>query len=209
MAPDHALAWSYTEDLFEESPVIAHARVLASEYGITTISPATGAFLQTFVAATQVRSIVEIGTGTGISGLYMLGASSDVSLTSIDTETEYQVAARHAFSDMGVRSGRTRLITGRSADLLPRLAAHSYDLVFLDGDPLEASGDVEEALRMLRPGGTIILAHALMGGRVADPARRELEVVAIRNLGRELLESAQMRSCLLPVGDGLLLATAR
>ena len=52
-------------------------------------------------------------------------------------------------------------------------------------------------------------AHALMHGRVADPARREEEVVAIRDLNRELLESSDLRTSLIPVGDGLLLASLR
>ncbi|MCF2707378.1 class I SAM-dependent methyltransferase [Arcanobacterium haemolyticum] len=209
MATDHTQAWAYTEDLYEESPIIASARQVAREYGIPAISAATGAFLQTFAAAARVRSAVEIGTGTGVSGLYLLGASVDLSLTSIDVEAEAQITARNAFTKMGIRSGRTRLINGRSADILPRLAARSYDLVLIDGDPLEAAGDAQEALRMLRPGGAIILAHALMGGRVADPARREDEVVAIRNLGREFLESAEMRTSIIPVGDGLLVALPR
>ena len=61
----------------------------------------------------------------------------------------------------------------------------------------------------LRPGGALVLAHALMGGRVADPARRETNVVTIRNLGKDLMESSDLRTALVPVGDGLLLATFR
>ena len=203
MATDQTLAWAYTEDLYVESDVVTQARRLAGEFGISCVSPATGALLRLLVSSTGVASIVEVGTGTGVSGLYLL-ANGDVTLTSIDVEREAQHAAREAFSKAGVRSGRTRLINGRSADLLPRLAANSYDL--LDGDPLETPEDAEEALRLLRPGGILVVARALAGGRVADPARREDDVVAIRNLGRELVSSPDLETSVVPVGEGLLVA---
>lgn len=62
---------------------------------------------------------------------------------------------------------------------------------------------------MLRPGGLLILAHALAGGKVADPARREIAVVTMRNLCKDLLESSDLRTSMVPVGDGLLLAMLR
>jgi len=209
MAVDQTQSWAYAESASQENVAIATARQAARDYGISSLSPATGAFLQVLAASAHVRSAVEIGTGTGVSGLYLLGASGDLSLTSIDIESETQHIAREAFSKMGIRSGRTRLINGRSADILPRLAARSYDLVLIDADPMEARGDALEALRVLRPNGILVLAHALMSGRVADPARREDDVVAMRNLGRELLDSPDIRSAMIPIGDGLLVASPK
>ncbi|MGO1590956.1 MAG: O-methyltransferase [Ancrocorticia sp.] len=209
MAGEQTQSWAYAEDVCVEDSITARAREDAREYDITCISPATGSFLGLFAAATKVRSAVEVGTGTGVSGLYLLRSSSDIMLTTIDVESEAQHSAKERFRKAGIRPGRARIINGPSADILPRLADRSYDLVFLDGAPLEMSGDVNEALRMLRPGGVLIIAHALMHGRVADPARREEDVVAIRDLNRELMESADLRTSLIPVGDGLLLASLR
>ncbi len=205
MATDQTLAWAYTEDLYAESDVVMQARNLAGEFGISCVSPATGALLRLLVSSTGITSIVEVGTGTGVSGLYLL-ANGDVTLTSIDVEREAQHGAREAFTKAGVRSGRTRLINGRSADLLPRLAADSTDTADLDGDPMETPEDAQEAMRLLRPGGILVVARALAGGRVADPARREDDVVAIRNLGRELVSSPDLETSMVPVGEGLLIA---
>ena len=202
---DKAQTWVYTEDYVAESDALTAARAVASELGASPVSSGTGAALRMLAAVAGARAVLEVGTGAGVSGLYLL-ANGDVTLTSIDVEREAQHAAREAFSKAGVRSGRTRLINGRSADLLPRLAANSYDLVFLDGDPLETPEDAEEALRLLRPGGILVVARALAGGRVADPARREDDVVAIRNLGRELVSSPDLETSVVPVGEGLLVA---
>lgn len=208
MAADKALAWSYAEGIVTEPSLMAQARAQSADLGIESLSAATGNFL-TILASTKVRHIAEIGTGTGVSGLYLLSASHDSVLTTIDVESEAQNIARENFAATNIRSGRYRLINGRSADILPRLADRSYDLVLIDGDPLEAAGDVDEALRMLRSGGILVLAHALNNDRVADPARRDDATVALRNLGKELIEAEELISSLIPIGDGLVVSVKR
>ncbi|MDO5724032.1 MAG: O-methyltransferase [Flaviflexus sp.] len=205
MSSDKTLSWAYAEEISEEDdPLLARARQAAEELGIRTVSPATGSLLRLLVATSGARTCVEVGTGSGLSGLYLLGASESCALTTIDVEAEAQRTAREIFGLAGIRPSRTRLIRGRSADILPRLAGNSYDLVLLDGDPGEVEGDAEEAMRILRPGGLLLVARAILGGRVADPARREPDTVSMRELIRELVDSPALTS-LVPIGAGLLL----
>ena len=207
MAADHTLAWAYVEDAFaEEDDVIAQARYEAGEYGIASLSAATCAFLRQLARIAGAKSAVEVGTGTGVSGMYLLSVPG-LSLTSIDVESEAQHCAREFFAAAGVRSGRIRLINGRSVDLLPRLAANSYDFVLLDGDPLETPGDAQEALRILRPGGLLVLARALIAGRVAGPAPRTADVQAIRALAHGPLAPPDADAPMLPPAAGPVGAT--
>jgi predicted O-methyltransferase YrrM len=90
--------------------------------------------------------------------------------------------------------------------VLPRLTDGHYDLVFCDGDKREYSAYLAEALRLLRPGGVVAFDDALWHDRVADPAQRDEETVAIRDLGRSIAENETLVPVLLPVGGGLLLA---
>ncbi|WP_124053988.1 O-methyltransferase [Arcanobacterium ihumii] len=206
MTHDKAASWAYAEEIVTEPELMAQARSEAAELGISPVSPATGQFLATVASMPHIRTIAEIGTGTGLSGLYMLLASSTASLTTIDIESEAQNYARDFFNKAGVRTSRYRVINGRSADLLPRLAKESYDLVVIDGDPLEAEGDVHEAVRMLRSGGILVITHALYHDRVADPARRDEVTVALRNLGQTVMDLDELSASLLPLGDGLIFA---
>lgn len=199
-------AWSYAEQAHLEDPISQEIRHRAREYGIRPLSVATCSFLSLLVSASRAQTLVEVGTGTGVSGLALLRGNPGLSLTTIDIETEAQAIARDAFTRAGFRSGLTRLINGRSADILPRLASTAYDLVLVDSDPLEAKGDVEEAARILRPGGLLLVAQALQSGDVADPTCREEKVVAMRQLVQEIMEDTRFATSLLPVGDGLLLA---
>lgn len=206
---DQNLSWSYSEEAILEGDLSRQARQRARNGHTDALSSASCQFL-TFIAATShAKNAVEVGTGYGLSSLALLTASENLHLTSIDANPSAAHEARKLLEASGVKSGRYRLITGASVELLPRLAPASYDLVLLDGDPLETPGDVEEALRLIRPGGTVIVAHALCGGRVADPARREDEVVAMRDLVRDIFASEDLLASLLPLGDGFLMITHR
>jgi predicted O-methyltransferase YrrM len=78
--------------------------------------------------------------------------------------------------------------------------------VFCDGDKVEYADYLNEALRLLRPGGIVAFDNALWHDRVADPAQRDEDTVSIRDLGRTIAEHEDLVSVLLPVGDGLLVA---
>jgi predicted O-methyltransferase YrrM len=99
-----------------------------------------------------------------------------------------------------------RLIPGAALDVLPRLTDGHYDLVFCDGDKQEYSAYLDEALRLLKPGGIVAFDNALWHDRVADPAQRDADTVAIRELGKAVRDHEMLLPVLLPVGDGLLLA---
>ena len=207
MAHDKASSWAYAESSATDNSFASRAREAANELGIDALSSASCSFLTVLAGQGNVHTIAEIGTGTGVSGLALLTARPDSQLTTIDVDSEAQQAAREAFLAAGVKSARFRLINGRSADLLPRLATGTYDLVIIDGDPLEAAGDVDEALRMLRAGGLLVVAHALGHDRVADPVKRDEPTVAMRSLVQDLLGREDLHASLIAAGDGFLLAT--
>jgi predicted O-methyltransferase YrrM len=127
-------------------------------------------------------------------------------VTTIDSDGEAQRTARESVAEDGIRPNRARLINGRALEVLPRLTDSAYDLVLLDGDEREYSAYLEQALRLLRPGGLLVVDDALWHGKVTDPAARDASTVAVREVGRTVLEDGHWYPSLLPTGDGLLLA---
>jgi predicted O-methyltransferase YrrM len=155
----------------------------------------------------QARSVAEIGTGTGVSGLWLLrGMQNDGVLTSVDLEAEHQRLARETFSEAGYAPQRFRLIAGSGLDVMARLTDAGYDLVFLDGDKAEYGEYLEQAVRLVRPGGLIVFDNALWHDRVADPSQRDPETAAIRDVVQRVAADERLRSILVPLGDGLLIA---
>jgi predicted O-methyltransferase YrrM len=166
-----------------------------------------GAMLTFLASAVGAKSIVEIGTGTGVSGLCLLrGMQADGVLTSVDLEAEQQRIAREIFTEAGFAPQRFRLIAGAGLEVMPRLTDAGYDLVFLDGDKVEYGEYLDQALRLVRPGGVIVFDNALWHDRVADPAQRDPETTAIRDLLQRVANDDDLRSVLMPLGDGLLAA---
>jgi predicted O-methyltransferase YrrM len=203
-SPDFAEAYA-AEDL-----VLQTARSLADELGLTPVTPGAGSVLRLLAAAGSAKSVVEIGTGTGVSGTWLLrGMRPDGVLTTIDVENEHQRIARRIFVEAGFVPSRTRIITGRALDVLPRLADGVYDLVFVDADATEFGACAEAALRLLRPGGVLIVNGALAGGRIGDPAARDPDTVTIRDTLKTIRESEEWVPALIPTVAGLLTAVKR
>jgi predicted O-methyltransferase YrrM len=205
-----AASRDFAEAYLPEDPPLATARSRAAELGCVPVGPGVGAGLRFLASLLHARSVVEVGTGTGVSGLWLLrGMRPDGVLTTVDLEPEHQRAARATFAEAGIPSSRARLINGAALDVLPRLTDRAYDLVFADAAKAEYGDYLTEALRLLRPGGVVAFDNALWHDRVADPSARDPDTVAIRDLTRAVRDDERLVSALLPLGDGLLAAVYR
>ena len=208
MASDKALSWVFAEEFVEENDILAQARETATDLGAEPVSTGVGATLRLLAATCGAKAVLEIGTGAGVSGLWLLqGMSADGVLTTIDHEVEFHKYARRAFTAAGIPSQRTRLIA--ALDVLPRMAARGYDMMVIDAPADEIPDYLDHALRVLRPGGLIVIVHALWHDQVADPAQRDEQTVMMRELAKVLASSEQFVPAMLPVGDGLLAAVKR
>jgi predicted O-methyltransferase YrrM len=201
---------AFVEGWLPEDDALQAARRRGAEIGAVPIGAGGGAALRFLAAAIGARAVVEIGTGAGVSGLWLLrGMTTDGVLTSIDVEAEHQRLARETFTEAGIAANRTRLITGRALDVLPRLTDNAYDLVFGDAAKSEYRDYLEEALRLLRPGGIVAFDNALWHSRVPDASARDAETVAVRELLRAVRDDDRLVPVLLGSGDGLLAAVLR
>ncbi len=193
--------------------MLLRARERAAQLGAGAVGPGAGSALQVLAAAVDARTAVEIGTGTGVASLYLLRGMPEAGvLTTIDPEVEHHRAAKEAFAEAGIRPTRTRTISGRGRDVLPRLTDGAYDLVLLGhevpGSP-PTLDELAQAVRLLRAGGVLVVDHALWRDRVPDPARRDEATTAVRELVRHVRDDESLTPTLLPVSDGLLVAVKR
>jgi predicted O-methyltransferase YrrM len=202
-----AASQAYAEEFLSEDDHLAAARRRSDDVGVIPIGSGGGAALSFLASVVQAKSVAEVGTGTGVSGLWLLrGMQPDGVLTSVDLEAEHQRLARETFTEAGYAPQRFRLIAGAGLDVMPRLTDAGYDVVFLDGDKVEYGEYLDQAMRLVRPGGIIVFDNALWHDRVADPAQRDPETSAIRDVVQRVKNDERLRSVLLPLGDGLLAA---
>ena len=205
-APKPAV-WAHTEDYVPESPAGMAARAAAVDLGLVAPSRGAAQALTFLARVLHAKAVVEIGTGAGVATLALLdGMDPDGILTTLDAESEYQNGARRIIAGTGIRSQRLRTIAGSALTVLPKLSDGAYDLVLIAGEPLDAHEHLEQAIRLLRHGGVLVLSHAMLGGTVADPTNEEDETLITRDVLEAVSGMEDLTPVFLPVGDGLLAA---
>lgn len=202
-----APSWTFSEAFITDDDTMRLARAASRQLALGSASQGVTSALTFFARLLQARHVVEIGTGAGVSGLALIrGMAPDGILTSIDLENEHQVAARQIFSAEGVATRRVRLIAGSALNVLPKLSDGAYDMVVVDGDPLEFVEYVDQSQRLLRSGGLLVLHHALWKGLLAEETNEDDETLIIREALQAVRDMEGFTATLLPVGDGLLVA---
>ena len=177
------------------------------------IAPEQGQFMQMLVRLTGARRAIEVGVFTGYSSLaVMLAMPGDGRLLALDVSEEYTAVARRHWQAAGV-ADRIELVIAPAAETLDaRLArgeAGQYDFAFIDADKTSYLAYYERLLKLLRPGGLIVVDNTLWSGRVADPKERDADTRALRAFNDALHRDPRVDLALLPVGDGLTLARIR
>lgn len=200
---------SYSESFHLENEVKASARSRGVEMGVQDVTPGAGAYLKHLAHILSAQSVVEIGTGSGVGALWVLeGMIHSGTLTSIDSEMEHSNTAKQALLEAQIAPARFRLITNPVMDVVTKLTDRAYDLVVFRDNPEDLSFAITEAHRILRSGGVFVIDNFLGGGKVSDPAQRDPKTVALREAGKSIKNAGEnWVSSLIPVGDGLLLAT--
>lgn len=203
--PPSPITWAYADEWSEESPEIAEARRRARTLGAPVPTRAVGAALKALVAATRARAVVEVGSGTGVTGGWILeGLGPDGTLTTVDPDSELQTAARDTFARMAVAHTRARTIAGPAREVLPRLSDGAYDLVVVgpgtDVDGAEGHALLAESRRLLSPGGTLVITPVFGDDGVVGSRHDIIDHVR---------DDPDWAAAVLTVGEGLLIAALR
>jgi predicted O-methyltransferase YrrM len=212
-------ALTLTDDLLDyvrrvglrEHPVLARLRedTAVMPHAQMQIAPEQGAFMALLVQLTGARDVLEIGTFTGYSSTAMALALPDGGrITCLDVSREWTDRARQAWADAGVED-RVELRIGPAVDSLERLEDDTFDLAFIDADKTGYDAYYTGCLRVVRPGGLILIDNVLQSGRVADPAADDDSVRAIRALNDRIAADERVDHVLLPLADGLTMARIR
>jgi len=173
------------------------------------IGPDQGAFMALLVRLTGARRILEIGTFTGYSSTAMaLALPPDGRITCLDVSREWTDIARQAWADAGV-ADRIELRLGPAAETLATLDVDSFDLAFIDADKPGYDGYYQACMRVVRPGGLILIDNVLWSGRVADPDNDDETTRIMRALNEKVAADERVDHVLLPIGDGLTMARRR
>jgi len=203
---------AYVHELgVREHPALAALRRETAELPESNmqIGPDQGALMAMLVRLIGARRVLEIGTFTGYSSTAMaLALPPDGRMLCCDVSREWTDIARRAWADAGVAE-RIELRLGPAAETLATLDDDGFDLAFIDADKPGYDAYYEGCLRVVRPGGLILIDNVLWSGRVADPSEDDETVRIMRALNAKIAVDERVDHVLLPLGDGLTLARRR
>lgn len=214
-----------TEDLHDyivdngsrEDPVLVGIRERTAELGdvsVMQVSPDQGAFLELLARLLGARRAIELGTFTGYSAICIArGLAEDGVLVACELDPERAEIARGNFESAGLK-GRIELRVGPAAATLAELeregdSAGSFDLAFIDADKVGYRDYYEAGLRLLRPGGLVVVDNVLLGGRVLEPDDEDASARAIAELNEAIVIDSRVDVAMLGVADGITLARKR
>lgn len=184
----------------------------AEPLGIPIVDRHTGRVLS--VLAGNRRRIVEVGTAYGYSTLWMaLGQRADGTIVTIDPDREPTDLARGWWREAGIPDDQITLVTAKALEAFARhepALAGPFDMAFIDALKPEYDAYLDALGGRLAPGALVVADNVLWSGRVsgsrpADPG--DANTNALRRFCERVLRDDRFTSTILPVGDGLLLAT--
>lgn len=173
------------------------------------ISPEQGQFMSLLVQILGATNILEIGTFTGYSALWMALALSDTGqIITCDLSQDYTAVARRYWEMAGVASKIELRLAPAVASLEQLLANEQtgqFDLIFIDADKTNYEAYYEKGLQLVRQGGLIVIDNTLWGGQVADSTVQDQATAAIRSLNETIYQDYRVNLSLLPMADGITL----
>jgi len=176
------------------------------------IVPEQGHLLAFLVKLTGARRVLELGTFTGYSAMAMaLALPPDGRLVTCDVDSEAVDVGRGCWERAGV-AGKIQVEIGpalATLDRLEREGKDAFDLVFIDADKSAYGRYYESALRLVRPGGLIILDNMFQRGEVSDSCNRDPRTLVVRALNAKIASDERVDRVLLPLADGVTLARRR
>ena len=198
----------------EPNEALRAIETAAEPNGIPIVSRDAGRVLQ--VLAGDRKRIVEVGTAIGYSTLWMaLGQPVGGTIVTIDPDTSRTEEARGYWRRAGIADEQITVVSARALTAFgqdePALAG-PFDLAFIDALKPEYSGYLEALVPRLAPNALVVADNVLWSGRASgsrpsDPDDQSTK--AIRAFDTALLADDRFSATILPVGDGLLIASYR
>ncbi|HZW56635.1 MAG TPA: O-methyltransferase [Nitrososphaerales archaeon] len=183
----------------------------AEKNNVPIVGPLVGNLLSIIAESCNARKVLEIGTATGYSGIWLgrVVKKNSGKLITIEMDPKRREIATRSFRRAELTEN-IELLSGDANEIVPRLARDErgeFDLVFLDvGDKKLYVDLFEPSAALLRKGGYLVADNVLWSGQVAVPSDKSSETVIIRKFNNLVYSDSRFQPAIIPLRDGVMLA---
>ena len=192
----------YLDQLMPQTDrLLTEMEAYAAEHRVPIADREVAAFIEITARTSGAKKALEIGMAIGYSVVHLVRGMGEGSLVVTIEPSDQMIDAARGYLERAGLSDRVRIERGKALDVMPRLN-DTFDLLFIDAVKEEYKHYLDLGLPKLRSGGVVIVDNLLWGGKVAGDDT-ETSTVALREFNVYFTNHPQLRSAVLPVGDGL------
>jgi predicted O-methyltransferase YrrM len=192
----------YLERLLPQTDrLLTEMEAYAAQHRVPIADREVAAFIEITARSSGAKRALEIGMAIGYSVIHLARGMGEGSLVVTIEPNEEMINAASGYLQRAGLADRARIERGKALDVLPRLD-EPFDLLFIDAVKEEYKQYLDLGLKRLRSGGVVIVDNLLWGGKVAGHDA-EASTIALREFNVYFVNHPQLRSVVLPVGDGL------
>ncbi|MFQ3579693.1 MAG: O-methyltransferase [Bacteroidales bacterium] len=164
--------------------------------------PLIGNLLKLLCVIKQPKRVLEIGTFTGYSAVYMaMGIPANSYIDTIEIDVELEDIIKRTISHSGY-AHKINVHFGDALNIIPTLK-DSYDFVFIDGDKRKYIDFYQAVFPKLPPHAIIVADNVLWDGHVLDPANKESQTLGLKKFNDYIKKDTRVENVLLPLRDGI------
>ena len=198
------------ETIPQSSGILKELEEYAAANSVPIVQPETARLLQVLVQMKQPARILEVGCAIGYSALLIAG-ETDGSVTTLEYNDEMADIAEKNIKKAGM-SDRIFIIRNDAREYLKTLTGE-YDMIFLDGPKAHYIYMLNDCIRLLKKGGILVADNVLYKGMTADEEhviRRKITIVKrLKHFIAAQMQREELKTVLLPVGDGVTVAVKK
>ena len=160
-------------------------------------------FLHLIIKTSNIKTVLEIGTFTGLSALSIaLALPDDGKLVALDKDEGTNKVALDFFKKAN-QNNKIQTIVKPALDSLDELKNSKFDMVFIDADKMNYKEYYEKSLNLLGKGGLIIVDNVLWHGEVVDDDNLDKYTMNIRDFNTYVANDKRVEQIIVPLGDGM------
>ena len=189
----------------EQDDLINEMETFAKEHNVPILSWQSAEFIEQLVLITNPKRVLEIGTAIAYTTIRIARNLKKKSIIHTLELSEDNIETAKEYIEQSGDGDKIKLIEGDALSVMPRLKK-KYDLIFLDSDKEDYKRLFDYSMVLLKRGGVIVIDNLLWQGYAAAskvPSKYKESTKHIREFNKLFIEQPNLRTTILPIGDGI------
>lgn len=191
--------------LINDDPLITEMEIFAKKNKVPILKKDSAQLLELLIRIIEPKYVLELGTAIAYSSIRIARNLNEKSIVYTIEKSKDNLSIAKENIKKSSLEGKINLIFGNTLEVLPKLDK-KFDLIFLDADKLDYKQLFDYSMPLLKKGGVVFVDNLLWHGLAASarvPNDQKLSTKIIREFNEMFTSQTNLKTTILPVGDGI------